>query len=218
MHASSFFFSEPSTAYVRMIVLNLFVGITTVLTNFMISIFEANPTLVTLNKRLQWLFFIFPNYNLGKGLMDLSYYEYVNQFYSMVSCCRSSFEIAQYLDNSFCFLFFVKTNQPELVRSPFEWDIITRGLVSMTFLGFLGFALTLYLEFRNFVGSEKEVEKALRTQCQNQVEDVDVEEERERVDELWKLNEEEDLIVVKNIRKVFRRNKVVLLLSFYFYL
>lgn len=87
----------------------------------------------------------------------------------------------------------------------------------MTFLGFLGFALTLYLEFRNFVGSEKEVEKALRTQCQNQVEDVDVEEERERVDELWKLNEEEDLIVVNNIRKVFRRNKVVLLLSFYFY-
>ena len=84
MYPASFYFEVPSTAYVCLIVLNLFVGITTVVATFMISVFRDDDRLRKLNEKLQVAFLIFPNYNLGKGLMDLSYYEYMNDYYTKV--------------------------------------------------------------------------------------------------------------------------------------
>ena len=51
---------------------------------FMISVFHDDATLQKLNDKLQVAFLIFPNYNLGKGLMDLSYYEFMNDYYRKV--------------------------------------------------------------------------------------------------------------------------------------
>lgn len=36
------------------------------------------------------------------------------------------------------------------MKSPFEWDIVTRGLVAMTVEGFVGFFLTLMCQY-NFL-------------------------------------------------------------------
>ena len=84
MYPASFYFEVPSTAYVCMIVLNLFVGITTVVTTFMISVFHDDHKFQEINDKLQIAFLMFPNYNLGKGLMDLSYHEFMNDFYRKV--------------------------------------------------------------------------------------------------------------------------------------
>ena len=40
MYPASFFFHEPSTAYIFFIVVNLFVGITCILTSFLLEIFQ----------------------------------------------------------------------------------------------------------------------------------------------------------------------------------
>lgn len=42
------------------------------------------------------------------------------------------------------------TGQWDKVKSPFEWDIVTRGLVAMTAEGFVGFLLTLMCQY-NFL-------------------------------------------------------------------
>ena len=102
MYPASFYFSEPSTAYVCLIVVNLFTGITTVVVTFMLSLFTDDPTLQAINKHLESVFVLFPNYNLGKGLMDLTYNEYMNEFYSRVgsfSCklCQSLSCVAAFL-------------------------------------------------------------------------------------------------------------------------
>ena len=36
------------------------------------------------------------------------------------------------------------------MKSPFEWDIVTRGLVAMTVEGFVGFLLTIMCQY-NFL-------------------------------------------------------------------
>lgn len=36
------------------------------------------------------------------------------------------------------------------MKSPFEWDIVTRGLVAMTVEGFVGFFLTIMCQY-NFL-------------------------------------------------------------------
>lgn len=40
--------------------------------------------------------------------------------------------------------------QFDKVKSPFEWDIVTRGLVAMTIEGFVGFLITILCQY-NFL-------------------------------------------------------------------
>lgn len=42
------------------------------------------------------------------------------------------------------------TGQLDKMKSPFEWDIVTRGLVAMTVEGFVGFLLTIMCQY-NFL-------------------------------------------------------------------
>lgn len=84
MYPASFYFDVPSTAYVCMIVLNLFVGITTVVTTFMMSLFRNDDHMVALGRKLESVFIVFPNYNLGRGLMTLTYNEFMNDYYNKV--------------------------------------------------------------------------------------------------------------------------------------
>ena len=42
MYPASFVFNEPSTAYICLIVINLFIGITCIITSFMLQMFAMN--------------------------------------------------------------------------------------------------------------------------------------------------------------------------------
>lgn len=45
---------------------------------------------------------------------------------------------------------FVLSGQFDKMKSPFEWDIVTRGLVAMTIEGFVGFLITILCQY-NFL-------------------------------------------------------------------
>ena len=53
MYPVSFVFNEPSTAYIVLIVANLFIGITCIVTSFLLEIFSQNDTVSSLHKSTQ---------------------------------------------------------------------------------------------------------------------------------------------------------------------
>ncbi|CAF0986967.1 unnamed protein product [Rotaria sordida] len=129
MYPFSFRFSEPSNAYIFLIVINLFSGITCIYTSFFLEIFAlgspSTSTLSIITRTVKKIFKIFPNYCLGRGLIDIAYNDYYNSFYK-------------------------KTGLNDRIRTPFIWDITVSNLVSMAICGFVFWILTLLLEYRFF--------------------------------------------------------------------
>ncbi|XP_015259030.1 PREDICTED: ATP-binding cassette sub-family A member 2-like [Cyprinodon variegatus] len=138
MYPASFWFEVPSTAYVFLIVINLFIGITATVATFLLQLFEHDKDLKRVNSYLKSCFLIFPNYNLGHGLMEMAYNEYINEYYA-------------------------KIGQFDKMKSPFEWDIVTRGLVAMTIEGFVGFLITILCQY-NFLRKPPILKDLLRVQ------------------------------------------------------
>uniref|UniRef100_A0A803T1K2 ATP-binding cassette sub-family A member 2 n=1 Tax=Anolis carolinensis TaxID=28377 RepID=A0A803T1K2_ANOCA len=161
MYPASFWFEVPSSAYVFLIVINLFIGITATVATFLLQLFEHDKDLKVVNSYLKSCFLIFPNYNLGHGLMEMAYNEYINEYYA-------------------------KIGQFDKMKSPFEWDIVTRGLVAMTIEGFVGFFLTIML-------STKAIE-----------DDVDVAKERHRV---LRGDADNDMLKIENLTKVYKSRR-----------
>lgn len=77
MYPFSFKFTEPSNAYIFLIVINLFSGITCIYTSFFLEIFAlgspATSSLSVFTRTIKKIFKIFPNYCLGRGLIDIAY-------------------------------------------------------------------------------------------------------------------------------------------------
>jgi len=48
MYPASFVFTEPSTAYIFLIVINLFIGITCIITSFLLELFQINSKVLHL--------------------------------------------------------------------------------------------------------------------------------------------------------------------------
>ncbi|UJR38397.1 hypothetical protein I4U23_031066 [Adineta vaga] len=129
MYPFSFRFREPSNAYIFLIVINLFSGITCIYTSFFLEIFAlgspATSTLSVVTRTIKKIFKIFPNYCLGRGLIDIAYNDYYNSFYK-------------------------KTGLTDRIRTPFIWDITVSNLVSMAICGLVFWILTLLLEYGFF--------------------------------------------------------------------
>lgn len=87
MYPFSFRFTEPSNAYIFLIVINLFSGITCIYTSFFLEIFAlgspATSTLSVITRTVKNIFKIFPNYCLGRGLIDIAYN--VSEFFTSPS-------------------------------------------------------------------------------------------------------------------------------------
>ncbi|TKS64949.1 ATP-binding cassette sub-family A member 2 [Collichthys lucidus] len=169
MYPASFWFEVPSTAYVFLIVINLFIGITATVATFLLQLFEHDKDLKKVNSYLKSCFLIFPNYNLGHGLMEMAYNEYINEYYA-------------------------KIGQFDKMKSPFEWDIVTRGLVAMTIEGFVGFLITILCQY-NFLRKPPRVPVS----CQPIDDDVDVARERRRV---LRGDADNDMLKIENLTKV----------------
>uniref|UniRef100_A0A8C6Y841 ATP-binding cassette sub-family A member 2 n=1 Tax=Naja naja TaxID=35670 RepID=A0A8C6Y841_NAJNA len=167
MYPASFWFEVPSSAYVFLIVINLFIGITATVATFLLQLFEHDKDLKMVNSYLKNCFLIFPNYNLGHGLMEMAYNEYINEYYF------------------------------DKIKSPFEWDIVTRALVAMTVEGFVGFFITIMCQYnflrkpQRFPVSTKPIE-----------DDVDVAAERQRV---LRGDADNDMLKIENLTKVIGR-------------
>ncbi|XP_016898579.1 ATP-binding cassette sub-family A member 2 isoform X2 [Cynoglossus semilaevis] len=176
MYPASFWFEVPSTAYVFLIVINLFIGITATVATFLLQLFEHDKDLKKVNSYLKTCFLIFPNYNLGHGLMEMAYNEYINEYYA-------------------------KIGQFDKMKSPFEWDIVTRGLVAMTIEGFVGFLITILCQY-NFLRKPSRVPVS----CQPiDDDDVDVACERRRV---LRGDANNDMLKIENLTKVYKSRKM----------
>ena len=71
MYPASFAFSVPSSAFVALSCANLFIGIITTVTTFVLENFE-DEELERIGFVLREVFLIFPHYCLGRGLMDMA--------------------------------------------------------------------------------------------------------------------------------------------------
>lgn len=81
MYPFNWLFKVPSTAYVVLIVSNLFLGITCTLATAVLDLFqEDDPSLYDTGQLLQQVFMIFPQFCLGRGLIEIAKNEYIAQF------------------------------------------------------------------------------------------------------------------------------------------
>ena len=71
MYSASYLFSVPSSAFVTLSCTNLFIGIITTVTTFVLENFE-DEELQYIGSILREVFLVFPHYCLGRGLMDMA--------------------------------------------------------------------------------------------------------------------------------------------------
>lgn len=184
MYPVSFIFEEPSTAYIFLIVINLFTGITCIVSSFLLEIFSYDKHLEKIHHILKDVFLMFPNYCLGRGLMDIAFNQYKNDFY-------------------------FKTGQYDKMLSPFEWDLISKKLTVMAIGGLVFFIITLLCEYRFFIKSSiqsfSNARKHKYIQKDDTDEDVDVAAERKRV---LRGNGKKDLLRLENLTKVYKTSKL----------
>ncbi|XP_075013100.1 retinal-specific phospholipid-transporting ATPase ABCA4 [Calonectris borealis] len=151
MYPASSFFSVPSTAYVALSCINLFVGINSSAITFILELFENNPSLLKFNKTLKNVLIVFPHFCLGRGLIDLAMNQAVTEVYARFG--------------------------EEHVSNPFQWDFVGKNLVAMAVQGVAFFVLNLLMQHRVF-STRWFAETAMSPIIG---EDEDVAEERKRI-------------------------------------
>lgn len=128
MYPISFLFNIPSTAYITMIVVNLFVGLTATLATFVLDLFD-DPELSATNAILKKAFLVFPNYCLGRGILDVARHEYETQYD----------EVRAELSG----------NPPPVFSDPLAWELAGRNLFLMAIQAAFWLLFTLGMEYRN---------------------------------------------------------------------
>uniref|UniRef100_A0A3Q3W540 P-type phospholipid transporter n=1 Tax=Mola mola TaxID=94237 RepID=A0A3Q3W540_MOLML len=159
MYPMSFIFSVPSTAYVSLSCINLFIGINSSAITFILDLFEGTTALYKLNQLLKTVLLIFPHYCLGRGLIDMAMNQALTDIYAR----------------------FGEDYSPD----PYSWDFIGKNLFCMAVEGFVYFILTILFQYRFFLDhwtSDRPKPPFLD-------EDVDVAEERERIYKSEKTND-----------------------------
>ncbi|XP_053380428.1 ATP-binding cassette sub-family A member 2-like isoform X1 [Mercenaria mercenaria] len=128
MYPASFLFSEPSVAYICLIVVNLFTGITCVVSSVMLKQFAFDKDLSQINRILSNIFLVFPNYCLGDGMMSIAMNQYKNEYYSHIG-------------------------ETDKLQAALSWDVTGKKLVVMAITGFVSFIFTILIEYRFCIGN-----------------------------------------------------------------
>ncbi|XP_030087361.2 phospholipid-transporting ATPase ABCA7 [Serinus canaria] len=123
MYPASFLFSIPSTAYVALTCINLFIGINGSVATFVLELF-VDQNLNDINRVLKKVFLIFPHFCLGRGLIDMV----KNQ------AMADAFE--RFGDKRFV--------------SPLSWDLAGKNMFAMAIEGIVFFLFTLLLQYHQF--------------------------------------------------------------------
>ncbi|XP_036255443.1 LOW QUALITY PROTEIN: phospholipid-transporting ATPase ABCA7 [Molothrus ater] len=123
MYPASFLFSIPSTAYVALTCINLFIGINGSVATFVLELF-VDQNLNDINRVLKKVFLIFPHFCLGRGLIDMV----KNQ------AMADAFE--RFGDKRFV--------------SPLSWELAGKNMFAMAIEGIVFFLFTLLLQYHRF--------------------------------------------------------------------
>uniref|UniRef100_A0A3Q3D2R3 ATP binding cassette subfamily A member 4 n=1 Tax=Hippocampus comes TaxID=109280 RepID=A0A3Q3D2R3_HIPCM len=125
MYPMSYLFDVPSTAYVSLSCINLFIGINSSAVTFILELFENNRSLLMFNQWLKKGLLVFPHFCLGRGLIDMAMNQAVTDVYARFG--------------------------EEHSNNPFRWDFVGRNVCFMAVEGFIYFALNLLIQYRFFL-------------------------------------------------------------------
>ncbi|XP_039512135.1 phospholipid-transporting ATPase ABCA1 isoform X2 [Pimephales promelas] len=151
MYPASFIFSVPSTAYVVLTSINLFIGINGSVATFVLELF-VDEHLNEVNRILKKVFLIFPHFCLGRGLIDMAKNQAMADAFQRLGT-------KQNLD-------------------PLSWDFVGKNLFAMAVEGLVFFIFTVLLQYKFFVNFSRWSGFVLPPLG---LEDEDVARERERV-------------------------------------
>ncbi|XP_023599057.1 LOW QUALITY PROTEIN: ATP-binding cassette sub-family A member 7 [Myotis lucifugus] len=121
MYPASFFFSVPSTAYVVLTCINLFIGINGSMATFVLELF-SDQKLQNVSRILKQVFLIFPHFCLGRGLIDMVRNQAMADAFERLG------------DGRF--------------QSPLRWEVVGKNLLAMAVQGPLFLLFTLLLQHR----------------------------------------------------------------------
>uniref|UniRef100_A0A2K5S234 ATP binding cassette subfamily A member 7 n=1 Tax=Cebus imitator TaxID=2715852 RepID=A0A2K5S234_CEBIM len=130
MYPASFFFSVPSTAYVVLTCINLFIGINGSMATFVLELF-SDQKLQEVSRILKQVFLIFPHFCLGRGLIDMVRNQAMADAFERLG------------DRQF--------------QSPLRWEVVGKNLLAMVIQGPLFLLFTLLLQHRSQLLSQPKV-------------------------------------------------------------
>ncbi|KAK7158970.1 hypothetical protein R3I94_005341 [Phoxinus phoxinus] len=151
MYPMSYMFNVPSTAYVSLSCINLFIGINSSAVTFILELFENNRSLLMFNEVLKKVLLVFPHFCLGRGLIDMAMNQAVTDVYARFG--------------------------EEYSMDPFRWNFVGKNLVCMAVEGFVYFFLNLLIQYNFFL--DHWVTDYMKSPVKD--EDDDVAQERERI-------------------------------------
>ncbi|XP_046904791.1 phospholipid-transporting ATPase ABCA1-like isoform X1 [Hypomesus transpacificus] len=123
MYPAAFFFSVPSTAYVVLTCINLFIGINGSVATFVMELFD-DENISQINNIVKQALLIFPHFCLGRGLIDMA----KNQ---AMATLFSSFGEDRF-------------------KNPLGWDMVGKNLCAMSIQGLVMFTVTLLIQYKFF--------------------------------------------------------------------
>nr|XP_055026150.1 phospholipid-transporting ATPase ABCA1 isoform X1 [Misgurnus anguillicaudatus] len=123
MYPASFFFSVPSTAYVVLTCINLFIGINGSVATFVMEMFD-DPNITKINDIVKQALLVFPHFCLGRGLMDMAKNQAIGTLYQNLGEDR--------------------------FQNPLGWDMVGKNLFAMAIQGAVMFSLTLLIQYKFF--------------------------------------------------------------------
>ncbi|XP_075689302.1 retinal-specific phospholipid-transporting ATPase ABCA4 isoform X2 [Rhinoderma darwinii] len=151
MYPASYLFNVPSTAYVALSCMNLFIGINSSAITFILDLFENNRALLKFNEKLKDILLIFPHFCLGRGLIDLAMNQAVTDVYARFG--------------------------EEHITNPFQWEFLGKNIFAMGVEGVVYFGFNLLIQNRFFLSTWF----AEPPKDHIEGEDEDVAQERQRV-------------------------------------
>uniref|UniRef100_A0A3Q3L2S5 P-type phospholipid transporter n=1 Tax=Mastacembelus armatus TaxID=205130 RepID=A0A3Q3L2S5_9TELE len=131
MYPASFVFTVPSTAYVVLTSINLFIGINGSIATFVLELF-VDEHLNEVNRILKKVFLIFPHFCLGRGLIDMAKNQAMADAFQRLGTNR----------------FYSCTKQ---TLDPLQWDFVGKNLFAMAAEGVVFFIFTILLQYKFFI-------------------------------------------------------------------
>uniref|UniRef100_A0A7N8WNF1 Phospholipid-transporting ATPase ABCA1-like n=1 Tax=Mastacembelus armatus TaxID=205130 RepID=A0A7N8WNF1_9TELE len=122
MYPASFIFSVPSTAYVVLTCINLFIGINGSVATFVMELFNDNVS--NINNIVKQVLLIFPHFCLGRGLIDMAKNQAMANLFSSFGEDR--------------------------FKDPLSWDMVGKNLCAMSIQGVVMFAITILIQYKFF--------------------------------------------------------------------
>ncbi|UJR15712.1 hypothetical protein I4U23_002647 [Adineta vaga] len=173
MYPVSYLFETPSTGFVLISCINIFIGLITTISTYTLDTFDDEPDLVRINNILTKLFLIFPHYCLGRGLFDLSRTHATNVF------------SAKY---SYVWI------------SPLQMNIVGRNLFALFLEGIIFFLLAILVQYRFFIPDRGCIRTSKNLKSTNEDEDVRIERERIYMD---RNNTTNDVLRMVDLVKIY---------------